>query len=364
MSKIEVDAIDKQSGSTLTIGGSGTTVQLGTGASQTGFGREGSVNWQTGSIKTTTFTATSGEGYFVDTSSGAVTVNLPAGSAGAIVAINDYAQTAATNKITVSANGSEKIEAATNNKEISTNGVTVTLVYVDGTRGWKLVDTGEIASFPTEALFTTATGGSTADCGNFRIHTFTGPGTFCVSQVGNSPSNPGGGPNTVSYMVVAGGGGAQGGGAGGGGFREGRDISPSYTASPLVAPAGLTITATGFPITVGAGGSGSGSGNRGSNSIFSTITSTGGGGSYWDAAGQPGGSGSGGSKDNTPGTYPGGSGNTPSVSPPQGNNGGTANNSSQTSAGGGGAGGNGAGTPGPGNGGCGVATSITGSPVT
>ena len=87
MSKVEVNEIDKQSGSTLTIGGSGTTVQLGTGASQTGFGREGSVNWQTGSIKTTTFTAANGEGYFVDTSSGAVTANLPAGSAGAIVAL-------------------------------------------------------------------------------------------------------------------------------------------------------------------------------------------------------------------------------------------------------------------------------------
>ena len=90
MSKIEVDAIDKQSGSTLTIGGSGTTVQLGTGASQTGFGREGSVNWQT-SIKTSTFTAVSGEGYFVNTSGGAVTVNLPSASVGNIVAIKDYA---------------------------------------------------------------------------------------------------------------------------------------------------------------------------------------------------------------------------------------------------------------------------------
>ena len=38
MSKIEVDAIDKQSGSTLTLGGSGTAVTLGTGATQTGFG--------------------------------------------------------------------------------------------------------------------------------------------------------------------------------------------------------------------------------------------------------------------------------------------------------------------------------------
>ena len=47
MSKIEVNEIDKQSGSTLTLGGSGTAVTLACGATQTGFGREGSVNWQT-----------------------------------------------------------------------------------------------------------------------------------------------------------------------------------------------------------------------------------------------------------------------------------------------------------------------------
>ena len=86
MSKIEVNEIDKQNGSTLTIGGSGTTVQLGTGATQTGFGREGSVNWQT-TPKTATFTAANGEGYFIDTSSGAVTVNLPSASVGNIVAV-------------------------------------------------------------------------------------------------------------------------------------------------------------------------------------------------------------------------------------------------------------------------------------
>ena len=56
MSKIEVDAIDKQSGSTLTLGGSGTAVTLGAGATQSGFGRSGSVNWQT-TPKTSTFTA-------------------------------------------------------------------------------------------------------------------------------------------------------------------------------------------------------------------------------------------------------------------------------------------------------------------
>ena len=58
--------IIKESGNTITIGASGDTVTLASGASQTGFGREGSVNWQTGSLKTSTFTAVSGEGYFIN----------------------------------------------------------------------------------------------------------------------------------------------------------------------------------------------------------------------------------------------------------------------------------------------------------
>ena len=95
---------------TITLGASGDTVSLASGATQSGFGRAGSVDWQTGDIKTSTFTAADGEGYFVDTSSGGVTVNLPAGSAGAIVAVNDYASTAATNNITIASNGSKKFK--------------------------------------------------------------------------------------------------------------------------------------------------------------------------------------------------------------------------------------------------------------
>ena len=106
MSKIEVNKVEPQCGTTLTLGGSGDTVTLGTGASQSGFGREGSVDWQTGSIKTAaTFTAASGEGYFVDTSSNAITANLPAGSAGAIVAFSDYARNFSNNNLTISTNG-------------------------------------------------------------------------------------------------------------------------------------------------------------------------------------------------------------------------------------------------------------------
>ena len=55
---------------TVTIGQSGDTVNLASGASQSGFGRTGTVDWDTGSIKTTGFTAVSGNGYFCNTTSG------------------------------------------------------------------------------------------------------------------------------------------------------------------------------------------------------------------------------------------------------------------------------------------------------
>ena len=91
MSKIEVDQVDPQSGTTLTLGTSGDTVNFPSGVTitnngtATGFGGNGAANWTT-TVKTSGFTAVAGEGYFVDTSSGAVSVNLPAGSAGDVVA--------------------------------------------------------------------------------------------------------------------------------------------------------------------------------------------------------------------------------------------------------------------------------------
>jgi hypothetical protein len=100
--------ITQTNSTTITIGTTGQTVALASGASSSGFGAtyNGAVNWDT-TPKTTGFTAVSGIGYFVDTTAGAITVTLPATpSAGAIVAITDYAGTAATNNITVGRNGS------------------------------------------------------------------------------------------------------------------------------------------------------------------------------------------------------------------------------------------------------------------
>jgi hypothetical protein len=379
LSKIEVNTIEPQCGTTLTLGGSGDTVTLGSGASQSGFGRTGTVDWQT-TPKTATFTAVNGEGYFINQGS-AITMNLPAGSAGAIVAVSDYARNFETYNLTISPNGSEKIGGVAGSATLNVNGQAATFVYVDSTKGWINVQNAE----DTESGFTpiVATGGNTvATCGNFKIHTFTGPGTFCVSCAGTD--------GKVDYLVIAGGGGGgfwygAGGGAGGYRFSDGTS-SGSYTTAPgPLAPLGasaLTVTATGFPITVGAGGTGgsnppSARSTNGSNSVFSTITSTGGGGGGGNVPsprpvnfpGNPGGSG-GGAKGNCAVSGTAGSGNTPPVTPPQGNDAGSSNPTAENNAGGGGAGGasNPASTDNPSNsgggfGGVGIASCITGSPV-
>ena len=380
MSKINVDTLDKQSGSTVTVGGPGTnvilgttgqTVTLGCGATQTGFGRTGTVNWQTGSIKTGTFTAVNGEGYFVNTSGGVSTANLPAGSGGAIVSFSDYTRTFATNNLTIAANGSEKIGGVAETVTLDVNGQALTLVYVDATEGWINVQNAEDTETGVAAAFVTATGGTiTTVCTNFKVHTFTGSGTFAVSCAGNPK-----GSNTVSYTVVgggAGGGGDGGGGGGASGFREGKATYDSYTASPLAAATGLPVSAISYPVVVGAGGAPSStqspqpwicsSHQDGNDSSFSTITSTKGGGASRGAA-NAGGSGGGGGRSSP---NAGGAGNTPPVSPPQGNLGGDGSPSGG-SGGGGGAGA--AGTTAPAStsgapGGNGATTSITNSPVT
>ena len=69
-------------------------------------------------------------------SSSAITMNLPSGSCWCIVAVADYTRTFATNNLTVTPNGSQKIGGYNQSFVLSTNGQAATLVYVDDTEGW------------------------------------------------------------------------------------------------------------------------------------------------------------------------------------------------------------------------------------
>ena len=373
----------KLANSSITI--NGTAVALG-GSVTAG------TDWQAVTVAdgSTQLTAEAGKGYFLDTNTGVIEVILPSSpSRGDTVVLADYGGNFATNNVIVNA-GSNLIDSVETagfgiGYKLSTNNLVVELVYVDSSKGW-LVQENEAkssltAADDTNATYTAATGGTVITDGDFKIHVFTGDGCFVVSNVGNA----GGSGSKVSYLVVAGGGGPSfdaGGGGGAGGFREGKFAPHPHTASPLAATpcSGLEVSVQTYPITVGAGAaarscgdggySGAPSGLKGSNSVFSTITSTGGGGAqgnqppYGSGTTGNGGSGGsgGGSHRNAPGPLTGGAGNTPPVSPPQGNAGGAAAPSCGKGSGGGGGAGAAGGavttSPRAGAGGAGVATGI------
>jgi hypothetical protein len=372
--EVKTNKVSPASDVSLTLGDSGDTITIPSGATITNSGTAtgfGALAWQA-VVTASTLTAVAGRGYPINTTSNACTVTLPAGSVGDIVGLVDYAATWDTNNCLVAADGSEKIQGSTSDAQLSVERQGITFVYVDATQGW-LAEASNDAGIPQPA-YVTATGGTITCSGDFKIHTFTGDGTFTVTCGGNSL-----GSTTVDYLVGAGGGGGGGegtcpvfhykcgaaGGSGAGGYRH---------SFPNPATGGLAISCSpgSYSVTVGAGGADvyAKSGLQGSSSIFSSITSAGGGGGgghpncgSTGLAATTGGSGGGGA-DNFPGL----AGNTPPVSPSQGNPGGDGSPVNQTQGGGGGGGSTGAGAnaPGPtagGAGGTSTTSCITASPV-
>jgi hypothetical protein len=320
--------ITQTNSTTITIGSTGQTISLASGASSSGFG----LSWNS-TVQTTNFTASVGVGYMVNTTTAAITATLPAApSIGDQVAFVDFNETAATNAIALNPNGL-KIDGLTTNTFIRNGGEGVTILYSGTTRGW----------IPVSAV---------------------NEGTQALSS-----------DYTVDFLVIAGGGaggnvfansGQGAGGAGAGGYRN--SYASEQSGGGGSSEASLTFNpGTVYTITVGAGAptnstndaiGGNGNNSSISGSGISTITSIGGGGGGGNSvapySGQNGGSGGSGQ-----GNAPAGLGTAN-----QGFNG-NSNASGSGSSGGGGAGAIGVSASGSngGNGGVGLASSITGSSV-
>jgi hypothetical protein len=311
--------IISQVGTTITLGATGDTVEIATGATLVG----GGIAWQSSIVTAATHTAAAGEGYWIDTTSNACTITLPASaSVGDQIIFSDYLRTWGTNAVTINQNSLNFQGYTSPNPVYDTDGQSVDIVYSGATQGW--------------------------------IPTVDDDVTFETNQNYSS-----------TQLVIAGGGGGATNGTAAGGAGGFRTSTESFTP-------GVTYT-----ITIGTGGAGStgtgdngGHGYRGIDSSLSgtgitTITSAGGGGGYYGPSASPttggndGGSGGGGYSAAV------GSGNTPSTSPVQGFDGG-AGASGSASGGGGGASQVGASTSNTvgGVGGNGSASSITGSSVT
>ena len=196
MSEFKTNKLSPRSGTTQTIGDSGDSVSTSSGSTITNAGTittagitggtinnttgdiflRGEVDWKPGDIKTTSFTPSPNEGYFLNTTSGQITITLPASpSIGDVIGIKDYANTFDTNQCNLNPNGN-KIQGSTSNFVINVEGSSIILIYVDSTRGWVITDASKAADISQQQLFITATGGTITTSGDFKIHTFTGPG--------------------------------------------------------------------------------------------------------------------------------------------------------------------------------------------
>ena len=327
--------IINENANTITIGASGDTISIPSGATlanngtATGFA---SIAWQSSIVTAATLTAEAGKGYWIDTTSNACTITLPgSASVGDQIIFTDYARNWATNAVTINQN-SLKFQGFTSpNPVYNTNGQSVDIVYSGATKGWIPNSDDDVTN--------------------------------------ETPQFDG----TTSFLVVAGGGSGahdQGGGGGAGGYRS--SFNSESSGGGGSAESALTLTqGTTYTITVGAGGAqttgpASSQGNDGvassiSGSDITDITSVGGGGGGGSATatGNNGGSGGGGNG--------GGAGNAGgSGTANQGFAGGASYqspaNPGEDSGGGGGAGQ--AGNNPVVSGGDGVASTITGSSVT
>ena len=324
MSEVKVNKISPRSGTDVTLGDSGDTFTIPSGAtilnSGTASGFGDNLEWQSSIVTASTLTVTANKGYWIDTTSNACTITLPAAAAvGDRLIFTDYARNWGTNAVTINQNSLNFQGNSSPNPVYNTNGQSVDIVYSGATKGW-------IPNSDDDVTLET-------------------PQSYSINFLVVAGGGPGGGATASSTNFGAGG--------GAGGYR---------TSSESVSPGDGTVT-----ITVGAGGTGALQvGTNGGDSIITgggitSLTSTGGGSGAPDGLNaNNGGSGGGAGQSYTAGI------SSPVTSPVQGYAGGLGTGSANYGMGGGGGagavGGAGSTTVG-GAGGVGVSNSITGSAV-
>ncbi len=338
MSKVEVDAIEPQSGTALTIGASGDTITIPSGATlvnngtASGFGDN--LEWQSSIVTATTLTAVANRGYWIDTTSNVCTITLPgSASVGDRLIFTDYARTWATYNVTINPNSLNFQGRTTPQPVYATAGQSVDIVYSGATKGW-IPNSDDDVTWETQPP-----------------------------------------PYTAHFLVIAGGGGGGGpqgsyggGGGGAGGYRNSFNSETSGRGSSAETPLSFNV-GTVYTITVGDGGAKGGNGAVGTvgqdssiaGSDITNIVSAGGGygasGAGAPNAGGTGGAGGGGGYAGSagPGTanqgYDGSIG-VGSAQDPKGGGGGAGSGATDAAGNAGGAGGNG------------LSSTITGAAVT
>ena len=211
----------------------------------------GGTNWQSSIVTGTTLSAVAGNGYWIDTTSNACTVTLPASaSVGDTIEFSDYARNWGTNNVTINPNSLNFQGNSSPNPVYDVNGQSVRIVYSGATKGWIPTSDDDV--------------------------TLETPQTY-----------------TADFLVIAGGGAGgfdRGGGGGAGGYRNSYSTEPSGGGGSSETSLALIPGET-YTITVGAGGSAptvpglpdSGNDSSISGSGITTITSTGGGGAGGNA---------------------------------------------------------------------------------
>lgn len=269
--------IINENANTITIGKSGDTVTVASGATFVG----GGIEWQSSIVTGTTLSAVAGKGYWINTTSNACTVTLPASaSVGDQIIFTDYARTWDTNNLTINTNSLNYQGNTSPNPVYDTAGESVHIVYSGATNGWIPVDDGAVSyetpqSYSIDFLvigggasggtYTPATGYSNGNSGS----------SSSISGTGLTTITSAGGGYGGAYNSNVGGDGGSGGG--GGGSSTGASVAGGSGNTPSTSPSqgnngGLGGKADGNE----AGGGGGGAGAYGSNAASPYTAGSGG----------------------------------------------------------------------------------------